>query len=141
MNSASETLDWRAHPAKERTRAAFVAAVVIIAVAVAVYFSLRSVIWSLVAMAAMTLSLNHFFFPSRFTIDSEGITARYLFRSQRYSWQNVRRFFHDDRGGYLSTRSRPSRLDAYRGMHIQFGGHREAVVKKIRECLGEGDER
>jgi hypothetical protein len=141
MNKAAKKLNWRAHPAKERTRAAVVAIVVILSVTVAVYISLQSMVWSLIALTAMVVSLNHFLFPSRFTIDNEGITARYFFRSQRYSWESIRRFFHDQNGGYLSTRSKPSRLDAYRGMHIQFGEHKEAVVRKIREHLREGEAR
>ena len=33
---------------------------------------------------------------------------------QRLRWPDVRRFVHDAHGGYLSTRARPSTLDAFR---------------------------
>ncbi|MFQ5653776.1 MAG: PH domain-containing protein, partial [Planctomycetota bacterium] len=91
---------------------------------------------SVLALAALlVLALNRFYFPSRFRIDDEGITARYTLRRQRCRWSEVRRFRHDERGAWLTPRSRPSRLDAYRGMHILFGRHREEVIERIRRCL------
>ena len=71
------------------------------------------------------LGLNRFFFASTFIIDDAGIEARYPLRKLRLEWKDIRRFLHDSDGGYLSTRSRPSRFDAYRGMHLLFSDDRE----------------
>ena len=68
--------------------------------------------------------------------DGEGITARYLLASHRLRWTDLKRFVHDARGGFLSTRSRPSWLDRYTGLHILFGGDREPVIEQIRDHLG-----
>jgi hypothetical protein len=93
------------------------------------------VAWGILALAVLFLSLGRFFFASRFILDGEGVTARYLLRTQRCRWSEVRRFCHDSRGAYLSTRSRPSRLDAYRGVHLLFGPVREEVLEAIRSRL------
>ncbi len=113
------------------------AGAVILTISLAIYISFRSIWWSSLSLVFLVASLNHFFFPSRFTIDPEGITARYPLRSLRYRWKHVRRFRHDRNGGYLSTRRLPSRFDAYRGMHILFGDQYEAVIRRIRENMGE----
>jgi hypothetical protein len=78
------------------------------------------------------LSLNRFFLPSRFSIDAHGITAQFPLRRKHLRWRDVRRFLHDQHGGYLSTRSRASRLDAFSGMHLMFGQQREEVMQRIR---------
>jgi len=99
-------------------------------------FSLfASVVAGVVAMLVLLVALNRFFFPSRFEIDDEGITAHYLLSSQRLEWAGLRRFLHDENGGYLSTRARRSRLDAWKGMHILFGDERDRVISLIRERL------
>ena len=94
--------------------------------------------WALLAAVVLVAALNRFFFPSRFVIDDQGITARYFFRRQRLRWDDLRRFAHDRNGGYLSSRSRRSWLDAYRGLHILFGEKRDAVIEHIRDRLPKG---
>lgn len=129
---------WRAHPAREHVgRAAFGAALIAGLAALTSLF-MQSVPWGLFAAAILLLTLNRFFLPSRFTIDAEGITARYPLRRQRLRWAELRRYASDDHGGYLSTRARRSWLDAYRGLHVLFGEHREVVSARIRAHLSEG---
>ena len=114
--------------------AAMAAGLIILAAAAMVWASF-GVAWGLASAIVLVLALHRFFFPSRFSIDDEGIGARYLLRHQRLRWRDVRRLLHDEHGAYLSTRVRPSRLDAYVGMHILFGQHRDEVIRRIRERM------
>ncbi len=134
-----EELTWRVHPARERVKATLFAAVAILTIAAVIYVSFQSAGWSMIALLVLVMSLNRFFFSSRFTIDTEGITARYPLRRQRYDWENVRRFIHDRSGGYISTRRGASRLDTFRGMHLLFGDHHETVIRKIKQYIGEAE--
>jgi len=130
----TEPLSWRACPARQRPAAALLAGLAIAAVALACA-ALGGVFWGILAVVVLLVSLNRFFFPSRFVIDSEGVTATYLLGTQRFAWSEIRRFSCDRHGLYLSTRSRRSRLDAYRGLHLLFGGRREEVLCRIRASL------
>ncbi|MHC4414166.1 MAG: PH domain-containing protein [Planctomycetota bacterium] len=130
---------WHAHPAAERARAATMASLVVICVAGAIYLSFQSIAWSGLGLIVLVAALNRFYFRSRFSIDAEGITARYPLRTQRFRWNDLRRFVVDERGGYLSSRSRRSWLDAYRGLHVLFGRQRESVIERIRAHLPKGD--
>ena len=130
--------NWQAHPATERVGAALGAAATMVAAAAAIFVSFQSIAWSGLALAVLVLALNRFYFPSRFQIDSDGITARHPLRSQRFRWDDIRRFVVDARGGYLSTRSKRSWVDAHRGLHILFGSQREAVIEQIRAHLQQG---
>jgi hypothetical protein len=130
---------WQAHPAGERLGAAVTGSLIILATAAAILLSFRSYAWSAAAVVVLVLSLNRFYFRSRFRIDPEGISARYPLRSQRCRWADVRRFMVDEHGGYLSTRSRRSWLDAYRGLHVLFGRRRPEVIERIRAHLPRKD--
>ena len=129
---------WQAHPARERIGTAVLALSLIGAFAGVVLLSFQSVVWAVAACLVLLVALNRFFFPSRFVINADGITARYLLRTQQIRWDDIRRFVQDDRGGYISTRAKRSWLDAYRGMHILFGTNREAVIERILARLSDG---
>ena len=66
---------WKAHPASERTGAAIMGSLIVVAAAGAIYVSFQSLEWSAVALVVLVLALNRFYFRSRFRIDPEGITA------------------------------------------------------------------
>ncbi len=89
------------------------------------------------AVVLLVLSLRRFFFPTRFAVDADGVIADSLFGAQRLAWSEVRRLAVDRHGAYLSTRSRPSRLDAFRGMHLLFGPARDEVVAALRAGMAE----
>ena len=133
----AEVFAWRAHPARQRPVAALFAAAVIAAMAVVCALAVN-VWWGIIAAVVLVLTLHRFFFPSRFTIDEQGVTARYLLGTRCCAWSEIRRACHDRHGVYLSTRSRPSRLDAYRGIQLLFGRSREEVLHRIRLHLADG---
>ena len=134
-----DCLSWRAHPARERPVAALLA-VGVIGATVLACAALASIVWGLLAAVVLVVSLNRFFWPSRFTIDQDGVMARYAFRRQTLHWSEVRRFCHDRYGIYLSTRSRRSRLDPYRGMHLLFGSSRQQVLRVVEARLAANGE-
>jgi Zn-dependent protease len=128
-------LTWAAHPARERPWATVAAIAAILALGAAAGLFAGHWLWAVLAAALLAASLNRFFLLSRFSIDGDGITARFPLKRQRLLWRDVRRFVQDERGGHLSTRAVPTRLDAFTGMHILFGQHRAAVTGQIRDCI------
>lgn len=135
QTAAVTELAWHAHPAVERAGAAVFAAATVLSVGAAVGVATASVAWGVLGLVVLVAALNRFFLPSRFVIDSDGITARYPLRRQRYRWRDVRRFLVDEHGGWLSTRATRSWLDPHRGLHVLFGRQRQAVIDRIRAHL------
>lgn len=130
-DSSVQATSWSAHPAKQRPRAALGAAAVILLMGAAAWLSFGWA-WGIGAVVLLVASLNRFFLRSRFELDERCLVARYPLRTQRIEWCDVRRFVTDEHGGYLSTRSVPSRMDAYRGVHLLFAANREEVAERIR---------
>jgi len=128
--SVQVEFSWQAHPAVERTGRALLGAVIVLGIVASIWVSFQSVGWCILAVVVLVLSLNRFYFRSRFDIDAEGITARFPLGTRRCLWTDVRRFVTDQNGGFLSTRRR--------GMHVLFGRERKAVVQHIQAHLTEG---
>jgi hypothetical protein len=128
---------WYAHPLRERRWRGLAGLVIIAGFAIFVTMLMQNIGWGVLAAAVMVLILNRFFFPSRFAMDEDGITAWYPLRQSRFRWAELRRFVHDRNGGFLSTRATASRLGA-RGMHILFGDQRESVIDRISRRVPKG---
>lgn len=136
---ASAPCSWRAHPARSNPVRGATAMLVILAAGWGVQAWVAIPGWSIAAgcaaSVALLLSLNRFFLPSRFEMDDDGISARYALSSRRFEWSEVRRFAHDDEGGILTRRSRPSRLDAWQGLHLLFEGRGGEIIPRIKAHL------
>ena len=130
-----ERYEWRAHPATQNPTRMLMAIVIILAIALLIYVTSEIFLWSVFAVIILTMALQRFFFPSRFSIDSAGITAQYLLGKKRFDWQFIRRFNYDANGGYLSTRKTPTRLYAYRGMHLYFNADRKEIIERIKSMI------
>lgn len=134
-DNANGAFTWRVHPATEHLGRLCAGVALIIAFAAAAGLAAGSYLWSIFALIVLMIALNRFFLPSRFELDDEGITARYPFRTRRMKWSQLRRFAHDDEGGVLSPRRRPSRLNAFAGLHVHFGTAGETAIEAIRTRL------
>ena len=132
-----DTLTWRVHPARERPLAACGALAVIAAMAWLAADLMEHAGWGVFAAIVLLMALQRFFVPSEYRIDAEGVTVRLPWRTQRYRWAAVRRFVYGARGGFLSSRARPSALDAFRGIPLLFDRRREEVISCIRRHLPE----
>ena len=130
-------IQWRVHPAAERPVALAVALAVIAVFGWLAAEWMEFWAWGLFAAGLMIGLLSRFFFPSEYQVDDEGVAARHGLTRQRLRWGDIRRFAHGARGGYLSTRSRSSALDGFRGVHLLFAGNGPAVVERIQSRLME----
>jgi hypothetical protein len=141
MDSTKERLIWRVHPFRERYCAACSAVSVLLAMAWLAAELMQSLWWAVIAFLLLAASLKSFFLPSEFQIDDDGVTVRSLFKVSRLRWLEIRRFLHDKHGGFLSTRSKSSFFDSFRGIHLLFGENREAVIDRISRHMNSEDAR
>lgn len=136
-------LMWRAFPARRRPLRAVLGGAIILAIGAMVAWMFHmdgftpqwSVGMGLLSAAILVLVLQRFYFPSFYEIDAEGLTARTFLSTVRLRWAEVRRFLHDDTGGFLSTRAVPSRLDLFQGLHIVFDEDPELAIRAIEERM------
>ncbi len=94
--------------------------------------------WGVFAAGVLLVGCNRFFFPTRYELDAEGISARFPLKTARYPWAELRRFVFDEAGGFLSPRTKRSFLDEYRGVSVLFGKNSEEVIRQICNLLPDG---
>ena len=139
MDSTNEIFSWRVHPFRERIGVACFAVGVLGAMAWLAAELMQSLWWAVIAFLFLVASLNRFFLPSEFQIDDDGVSVRSFFKVSRLRWPQIRRFSHDEHGGFLSTRTRDSFFNSFQGIHLLFGENREAVVNRIRRYMNTED--
>jgi hypothetical protein len=76
-----------------------------------------------IPLVAMTSALSEYFFPIRYRVDETGVHADCgPFQRLHLGWSDVRRIQRGRDGLYVSSLRKPSRLDHFRGIRLQFGG-------------------
>jgi len=128
---AHARLTWTVHLARRQPRRTAALLFVIVAASIAAAYGFGSGFWGLLALALLVASVSDFLFPVRYSIGPEGVEVRGPIHRRRMTWQQVRRVAKDDRGVKLSPLSRPSRLEAYRGIYLWFADNADAVMASI----------
>jgi len=86
-----------------------------------------------VPVVALTGALREFLFPTTYRLTTKGA---YVFNGPAQlflAWQDVRRATFGADGVFLSPLPRPSRLDSFRGVRLDFAdGNNEAVLAAVR---------
>jgi len=73
-------------------------------------------------LVAMTSALSDYLFPIRYRIDDNGVHADCgPFQRLHLAWSDIRRIQRGSDGIYVSSLSKPSRLDQFRGIRLRFG--------------------
>ena len=126
---------WTAHAARERFGAAVFGIVAVVATGAAIAFATGHAVAGVAGSTVLLFALRYFYFPTRFEVDERGVAARCLGPPTRLPWPRLRRFRYDDSGGFLSTRSRPSLLDSFTGLHLTWGVEKEEAVKLIERHM------
>ncbi|RMF71894.1 MAG: hypothetical protein D6744_17405 [Planctomycetota bacterium] len=93
----------------------------IIVFAVAVYGVARESLWSIGAAVVMCLALSRFFFPTRYRIDGEGVTAWTALTTRSIAWRDVRRIEVGGHAAWISPSRQRNWREARRGVHVLFG--------------------
>ena len=131
--------DWTVHPARDRPIAAILGTLSVCMTGATVGLTAGHVAAGIAGAVALVAPLRHFFFPTRYRVDERGVSVRCLGVTSRRSWSRLRRFRHDGAGGFLSTRSRPSRLDSFTGLHLTWAGNNDEVVALIERYMAKDE--
>ena len=134
----SDALEWTVHLARRNPRKTALALVILALAAVAAWWGFQSILAGILSLVLLLGSVSDYLFPVRYRLSEDGIEAAGLVFRRRMKWGEVRRVVRDDLGVKLSPLSRHSRLEAYRGIYLWFGGNGEEVMEEIERRRGEG---
>ena len=101
------------------------------------FIASNSIILGVALTTLLVATQATFLFPTTFTIDEEGLRAKYPIRRKFYSWSSIRRVQFFKEACYLFTRKKPSKLDSWSGIPVFYGVEKEEVVAAIKAHLDE----
>ena len=130
---AKRELTWKVLPARDRKR--LVLFVLVVGGFLALVYWSAGVYWTLFSAAVLSASLCPFYTPTRYVLSEEEVVVQRPFHTVRRKWSDVRRYVRDERGVLLSPYPRPSRMDAFRGVYLMFGGNEHEVMEFIERKL------
>lgn len=130
------SLDWTVHPFRSRRSMGWGILALILALSAAAALYGGGVFWGLFCFAVLFLSLESFYFPTRFELRPEKLTVVRRFSRSEREWGIFRRCYADPVGLTLSPFSRSNWLESYRSIRLRFGAdNRDRVVAYVRERL------
>ena len=97
----------------------------------------RSVFWGMFGWTVLFLSLEGFYFPTRYEMDEQGVRIARIFSRSARPWESIRRVYEDRSGLTLSPYRGRRFLEPYRALRLLFdGGDREEIVARVRASIG-----
>ncbi|MCO4772579.1 MAG: hypothetical protein KDA24_21280 [Deltaproteobacteria bacterium] len=131
MNEGLHWTDWPA--ARSPGRAVFAAVVVVLfAGAIVTVDRLLGLVGTFLLLGSVADSL----FPTRFSLDGDGVRARNLLRSANRPWSRLGAW-RAVPGGFTVTGRSPSKLlRRLRGVELRCPGHEAEVETLLRQHLG-----
>lgn len=128
---------WTVHPVRDRPRLGALVLAIILAMCVGSWFWTKSAFWPLFCFLVLFLSLESFFFPTRFELEEGKLTVHRRFSRSEREWSIFRRCSVDRDGMTLSPYRKPGFMDTYRAIRLRWGPvDREAVAAFVRARLG-----
>lgn len=133
--AAGESLEWTTHLLARNPARGMIPIAVTVLFCVMVWLTFQ--IWLYVVLSGVVLffSMARFYFPVYYKLDNEGVKTRFLGREKSRPWSDFRNVYMHKDGMFLAPFEKPSRLDAFRGIGLNFAGNRDEVISFVRKRL------
>jgi len=124
---------WTVFPVRDNPRKGIIVILFLVMLLVGIYLY-YGLFWALLSSVILVGSLLQFFTPTTYVLLDDGVEVRSLY-VQRRRWEDVKRFYIDKRGVFLSPFAKPSRLENFRGVYLRFPEDkelRERIVEFVK---------
>jgi hypothetical protein len=128
--------EWRVHPFAESRPKAVLSIVAPLAMAALVHWWGGSWLWTGLGLLLLVSAEFPFFFPARCRFDAEGASLRRAGTTVARRWDRLKSYYPDRNGVLLSPFARPYWLENFRGVYLQYGRHRDEVLRQLEARMG-----
>ena len=129
--TVNETFQWTVHPLRESRVKAAIAIGFPIVVCALIYLLLQSWFWTGLGFLLLFASEFPFFIKTTYLFDQQGVTMKRGGVVIVKKWDQVRSYYPDRNGVQLSPYVKQSWLENYRGMYVQYGKHRDEILRYL----------
>lgn len=135
-----EYMTWVTHPMKRKPVRATLVTVFILVCGGLVYYMTGWAWFAVLGVLILFGSLAKFYFPTRYTLDEEGVTVKTTTQTLKKPWSMYRSSYRDKNGVLLSPFVEPSRLENFRGLYLIFDNNGDDVTSFIARRLETPDD-
>ncbi|MBD3217965.1 MAG: hypothetical protein GF310_06760 [candidate division Zixibacteria bacterium] len=135
--------EWVFHPAKANRLVTSLVTLFLFLLLVIVYWLTESRFFTIIGAVVLLASMRSFYFPTTYKLYDDYIEVIYTISRIKKNWNIYRSIYPERNGVFLSTFTRPSRLENFRGLFLRYGeGDPDTIlgIVKSKTSLAE-DER
>lgn len=129
-------LVWRVRLADRSPKKLYGIALVAGFAGVAGFVLFHHVLYSILAILAITLTTGDFWLPIHYKLDANGATSRCGISVTAIEWSSVKRAVKDPDGIKLSPLAQEGKLSAFRGVYLRYASNESDVLRFISGELG-----
>jgi hypothetical protein len=133
--TTTDVLEWSVHPVRESSGKSAIAIGFPLIAAVLVYLWMRSWFWTLLGVILLFASEFPFFIRTAYRFDSQGVTMNRGGVKINKPWDQVRSYYPDKNGVQLSPYLKPFWMENFRGLYLQYGRHKDEILKYLEQRL------
>lgn len=137
--AADEALTWFSHPVLHSHWKTCLLLVVMLLSGIGTYLFSGDLGWGICAISFILLGVYDYLMPTRFSVTEEGIASKVFLIRRFKSWEEIRSYYINPSGIFVSPFAGRSRLEGHRGIFLRFDPQqeaiREAVLARIRGNL------
>lgn len=130
-------LTWKVHLLRDNPKKLLLVIPIFMLTMIICYATFHSFFYMAVAALLFIIALNDYLFPVRYEITEHAAASFAVFAKSRIEWGSVRKYYIDDTGIKLSPFENQTRLEAYRGVYLRFGSHKDEVTAAVRRMRDE----
>ncbi len=133
--------EWVFFPARANWFVTVLVSLFLFLLLVIVYWLTGSRFFTIVGAIVLLASMRSFYFPTTYHLYEDRIKVTYTLSSVTKNWSLYRSVFPERNGVFLSTFTRPSRLENFRGLFLRYGdGDRDKILEIVNSKIGEKED-
>ncbi len=129
--------DWVFHPARANRLVTSLVTVFLFLLLVIVYWLTESRLFTIIGAVVLLASMRSFYFPTTYKLYDDYIEVIYTISRTKKNWEMYRSIYPERNGVFLSTFTRPSRLENFRGLFLRYGeGDPDRILGIVKSKIG-----
>lgn len=127
--------EWTVFPVTESKSKAVIAILAPPLAMLLIFLLMHSWLWAGLAFILLFSSEFPFFLKTRYVFDDQGVTMRRGGANISRKWEQINSCYPDKNGVLLSPFAKPTWLENFRGIYLQYGKHREEILSVLNERI------
>ena len=135
MNDNSSSLEWSSHLMSQYPAKGIILVAVTALFCALMWILFEHWLYGVLTAVLLFLATMKFYFPVRYRLDGEGVRRWYIGFEKFRPWSDFRNVYVHRDGLFLAPFEKPSRLDSFRGLYLNYRDNKDEVVAFTKKSL------